>query len=134
MSFSFLSSAVMATWFVTDSGTFICKDAIQKSLSLSYYSPNWWSHGHQIWAMLRTHHQIDSLFAIRYCGGCVGHTTSNTVTYSDVPFESQTHQISFQIGLVVPVLSINLEDYICYTFSLFLLYLWQWQMHHCCFE
>ena len=36
----------MATWFVTDSGTFICKDAVQ-FISSSYYSTNWWSRGHQ---------------------------------------------------------------------------------------
>ena len=43
----------------------------------------------------------------------------NTAAYSDIPFGAQIHQLSFQIGLVNPVLIINLEDYIFNTFSLF---------------
>ena len=37
----------MTTQFVTDSGMFICKDAIHNYFSLSYYSTNWWSCGCQ---------------------------------------------------------------------------------------
>ena len=70
-------------------------------ISSSYYSPKWWSCGHQPnLGHVMDHHQFDSLFAIQYCGGYVGHTTPNTATYSDVPFGSQIHQLSFQIGLV----------------------------------
>ena len=93
------SSAVMATWFVTDSGTFICRDPIQ-FISLSFYSPmvSWSSvKSGPRW---RTHHQIVSLFAVQYLRWVCGAYTTKTTTYLDIPFESQTHQISYQIGLV----------------------------------
>ena len=88
---------------------------------------------------LRTHCQkFDSLFAVWYCRWvCGAYTTRKQLLIQTSPLNHQSlHQIfistyHFKIG---PVLIFILKDYICCTFSLFLLYLWQLLACHCCFK
>ena len=124
----------MATWFVTDSGMFIHKDAIQIHFIKLLLKPiDGLTVVSQIWAMLRIHHQINSLFAVQCCGGYVGHMHQIQLLIRTSPLGHKFNKYHFKLVWLDPVLIINLEDCICYTFSPFLLYFWQWQTCHCCF-
>ena len=95
-----------------------------------------WSHGHQS----NLGHGEGHITKLTHCllystwGGYVGHTPPKQLLIWTSPLSHKLIKYHIKLVWLIPVLIINLEDYICYTFSLFLLYFWQWQMHHCCFE
>ena len=68
---------------------------------------------------LRMHPQFDSLFAIWYWGGYVGHTQLRQLLIQMSPLSHKLIKYHFKLVWLIPVLIINLEDYICYIFLFF---------------
>ena len=128
LNYVIISLAAMATWFIIGSGTFICMDAIQIIIFHRVITQP--IDGLMVVSLPGPHYgssPINSLFAIWHLWWVSGeYHTKYSCLFRCPLWVTKFINYHFKLLWLNQVLIINLEDNICYTSFLFLLYYWQW--------